>query len=352
MSSGRETGGWLELARAFLGSPAALARRLSIARTVLSDERSLAFSATASLGILAALERRPSTLDELSAELGIRRDRLRRLLDAAVYFRVVRARGDALELRGLGRELLGSNELMADLLEMMASHAGGHTAIRRMMLDPNPDQARATYEHLRADPDDMRSFAEFMSGTARATARAFVEAWDPGPARRLLDIGGGMGIVSEALTARHPALEATVVDLPELEPLVEDHRAGIADGRVRFLGADAFTDELPTGHDAAVFARFLCDWSDDSTRTLLTRVRNALRPGGRVAIVEMLRTRELGNHLHAMAMGCEMLRLGLGDLRRPEQYRSLLEECGFRGVEVHGQISVVTRDWIVTATAP
>ena len=76
--------------------------------------------------------------------------------------------------------------------------------------------------------------------------------------RTLLDVGGGSGGLSIALTEAHPNLKATVVELARVTPVTE--RIVGEDGaaeRVRVLSADMVSDPLKGSFDVAILSDFI-----------------------------------------------------------------------------------------------
>lgn len=135
-------------------------------------------------------------------------------------------------------------------------------------------------DKLRADPDRARRFTELLYELHQWLAEAVAQTVDLSGARRLLDIGGGSGVVSLALLGRNPGLTAVVGDIPAV---CEAGRA-IADrteqaGRISFLPMDYWA-EVPEGFDVILTcdARF--------TRRLLATISAALPEGGRYLLVD------------------------------------------------------------------
>lgn len=113
----------------------------------------------------------------------------------------------------------------------------------------------------------------------------------PAGATTLLDIGGSHGFTSVALCRKHQALRATILDLPS----AIDHAApilakeGMGDQVVHRVG-NALSDDL--GRDAwdVVHAAQVVHHFDETTnRALVRRIAEAMRPGGLLAIVELIR---------------------------------------------------------------
>jgi 2-polyprenyl-3-methyl-5-hydroxy-6-metoxy-1,4-benzoquinol methylase len=112
----------------------------------------------------------------------------------------------------------------------------------------------------------------------------------PRRARRLLDVAGSHGLIGAAICRRHPPMRSTVLDLPAA---VEHARAlalaeGIG-GLVEHRTGDLTMDALGEGYDVALLANILHHFREDRIHDILARVRQAVRPGGTVAIWDIER---------------------------------------------------------------
>jgi len=152
-----------------------------------------------------------------------------------------------------------------------------------------------------------------MSGRAEQEAGDVVAAYDFGGLGRLVDVGGGYGILLGAVLRATPELQAVLVDQPgvvaqarrRLEP------EGLV-GRCELVAGDFFAS-VPAGADAYLLSRVLHDWVDDDARRLPERARD------QPAVIRM--------DLHMLVL--------LGAHERTEaQYRRLLGETGFRVARV------------------
>src|SRR5436305_1534224 len=93
--------------------------------------------------------------------------------------------------------------------------------------------------------------ATFVAARALKAALARYEApvclahYDFGRHRRLLDVGGNSGEFALRLCRRHPALRATVLDLPTVCAIGRQHlRRDPEADRITFLPGNAVTDPL------------------------------------------------------------------------------------------------------------
>lgn len=131
----------------------------------------------------------------------------------------------------------------------------------------------------------MRAIAAGAAG--EVGQRTFV----PRGARAMLDIGGSHGLYSVAICRRHPALSATILDLPEAiahaAPLLAAE--GLGD-RVTHLPGDVLATDLGTDRYDLVFLSNVVHHFDAATnRALFARIARALRPGGAVIVQELIR---------------------------------------------------------------
>jgi SAM-dependent methyltransferase len=146
---------------------------------------------------------------------------------------------------------------------------------------------------------DWRRYLEGLADLARVAAgeitrKVPLPAREGTKARRLLDIGGGDGTFSIAMCARHPDLEAVIIDLPggaQAGQALVDERAPVGvRARIRFREADALRDRLgePGSYDVVIMFQLLHHLPPESVPGLLRRAVEMLRPGGWVSVIDLL----------------------------------------------------------------
>ena len=135
---------------------------------------------------------------------------------------------------------------------------------------------------------------------------------------RVLDVGGGVGVLAGLLLDQHPGLSVVVLDRPEVISQLPG-RGGISG-----LSADLFADWRVEA-DVAVLARVVHDWSDAQAVDILQRVRRTLPKGGRVFLVEMLVS---DDGLHGGLCDLHLLLATGGRERTESEYKDLLGRAG------------------------
>lgn len=242
------------------------------------------------LGLLELLDAGPVSLNTLVEELGVRPLRLDKFLDGLESLGLVeRRQGGYVSVEPLVpafEAVLGENSIERDRDRYPWREIHGRLG---EILTGDLD---ARFAWPPVTDDDVRGFEQSMAAGCGPIVEALTAAnGQVFKGKRWLDVGGGDGTVAEALLRADPRLSCDVYNLPAVAPLVEE-RAAALDGRLGFVGGDFLAEPLPGGYDVLTFARVLHDWPEDVARTLLEKAKDALPPGGRLAICEEFRTRD------------------------------------------------------------
>jgi predicted O-methyltransferase YrrM len=133
-----------------------------------------------------------------------------------------------------------------------------------------------------------------------------------------------------------PKARATIFDLPEVIPMARAlmRQTGLAD-RVRLVGGDLDSDELPGGADLAWISAIVHMYSRAQNRDLFGRTFRALVPGGRVLIrdvvVDETRTRPVSGAMFALNM---LVGTEGGGTFTFQELREDLESAGFTDIKL------------------
>ncbi len=108
-------------------------------------------------------------------------------------------------------------------------------------------------------------------------------------------------------------------------PLLEAQRVS---DRVAVEAGDFFK-AVPKDGDAYILSHVLHDWSEDECLTILGRVRHAMKPDGRLLIIEMVLPPGDAPHF-GKVLDIVMLVMTGGQERTEAEYGVLLNKAGFR----------------------
>jgi len=184
--------------------------------------------------------------------------------------------------------------------------------------------------------DRTKAFIGAMHVGALRIAPELIKAVDPGPARNLIDVGGGSGSYTIGFLNAVPGMKATIFDLPEVIPMAETRLAeeGLM-ARVTLVGGDYNADDLPGGHDLAFLSAIIHQNSHAQNVALYNKVFDALDPGGRIIIRDYAmssdRTQPASGALFAINM---LVNTEGGNSYTFEEIQGGLEEAGFERVRL------------------
>jgi hypothetical protein len=189
------------------------------------------------------------------------------------------------------------------------------------------------FEYLQHNPGMAQFFSETMVGFHGREPPAVAEAYDFSGIGSLVDVGGASGNMLGHVLSRHPGVRGVLYDLPHVvvdaPPLLKSF--GVQD-RVT-IESGSFFESVPAGHDAYLLSHIIHDWDDGENATILKNVREAMKPDGRLLIVEMVLPEGNEPHMGKMLDMMMMLVPG-GEERTPSEYATLLEPNGFRVTRV------------------
>jgi SAM-dependent methyltransferase len=250
-----------------------------LARTIMAGTK---------LGIFEALAAGPLTAAEIAAKCKTDLHATIKLLNALVGARYLRTEKERYALTSVARKWLlkDSPQSIYDKMMFHFTEWEWTTNYEAYVLSGQPlsihemlsEEAWGVYQR------GMRSVVGFQ-------AREVV--WRtpmPKNPRAMLDIGGSHGYFSVAFCRRYPTLRAVVLDLPEAvkHAALILAKEGMGDRVVHRVG-NALTDDLGTDvWDLVLMSQFAHHFDDATNRELVRRAARALRPGGVLAIQDVL----------------------------------------------------------------
>lgn len=205
--------------------------------------------------------------------------------------------------------------------------------------------------HLGDDPERTRRFALSMRGRAQAIGRGVVPMLDLEGCSRLLDLAGGPGTYAEMIVKANPGLSCVTVDVPAVSAVAREcvAQAGLAD-RIECRAGDYHTDEYEAeSYDAVTIFGALHQESPMQILDILGRANRALKPGGRIFILDMMTDRTHTAPKFSALFAVNMaLTTQNGWVFSDEELKTWLTEAGFDPGEAHS-VPPPMPHWIISA---
>lgn len=185
------------------------------------------------------------------------------------------------------------------------------------------------FDYFAANPEKYEIFNRAMTDMSVNTAPAIVQAYDFSGIETIADIAGGHGYLISQVLKANPKMRGILFDVP---PVIAGARSllekeGVKE-RVETV-AGSFFESVPAGADAYMMKHIIHDWNDEDSTRILRNISAAMKPEGRVLIIEVVVPE--GNEPHfSKIMDLEMLVSPGGVERTAAEYRELLAGAGLR----------------------
>lgn len=190
--------------------------------------------------------------------------------------------------------------------------------------------AMPIFEYFAKTPEAAAVFDAAMTSISTFESKAVAAAYDFSGVNTLVDVAGGHGLLISTILKANRKMGGILFDLPHVtagaQALLQSR--GVAD-RCRIVSGDFFAS-VPEGGDAYIMKHIIHDWDDERAAQILRKCHRALRPGGKVLIVDAVIPP--GNAAHfGKLLDLEMLVLTpRGRERTRVEFENLLKRSGFR----------------------
>ena len=285
-------------------------------------------------GMLAALAEGPRDPGELAEHLGLERTGTVRVLDVVGSAGYVRALPDGrYEMTKVARPWLdpASDTYIGDFIADTANYWDWYAGLEDLVRE-------GRHVELHSKPADDPYWDSYIRGQFQMARLSSAEVAKmvplPAGASALLDVAGAHGEFSMALCRRHPGLRATIVDLPGSARVGREivAAAGMED-RVRHLVGDMFEVDYEGPYDGALAFNIVHHLTPEQARTLFARIREALRPGAPLCVLDLY-DRPAGRRANLASILGLFFHLTSGaDTYTADDVSRWLEESGFGTVE-------------------
>jgi SAM-dependent methyltransferase len=290
----------------------------------------------AQLEIADHLAHGPLNYDVLAEGIGCDPNATYRLLRASVDVGLVAVLSDGqFYLTPLG-ELLRSNVPDSMRNPAIALTAPGHwlpwgrlaEAVRHGERQTVAALGHELFDYYVANPSEGSAFTGTMANHSDAIAREIAQALDTSAVTHVVDVGGASGTIIGALLEANAALLGTILERADVVPRAEAVLAqrGLS-SRCRVVEGDFFKN-VPEA-DLYILKSIVHDWDDQQSIKILRNCARALRPNGRVILIEWI-VPEHGKPGAAALSDLNMLVLLPGRERTASQFEELFRASGLR----------------------
>ena len=190
-----------------------------------------------------------------------------------------------------------------------------------------------SWSYRNQNPEEQASFDSAMTGNSMSQARAVIEAYDFAKFNRIIDIGGGQGMLIREILLACSRSRGVLFDQPQVVASAGDVLRAAGLEQCVEIVAGSFFEAIPTGCDAYVMKAILHDWDDHKATDVLRVCRRAMASTAMLVVIE----RVIGppNAVPEAKFSDLNMLVTHGALERTrEEFSELFQRAGFELTEV------------------
>ncbi|REC59706.1 SAM-dependent methyltransferase [Chryseobacterium pennae] len=186
------------------------------------------------------------------------------------------------------------------------------------------------WDYYKQYPEIGENFGKGMTGMSGTELKGIMENYDFSPYKKIVDIGGGNGVMMYAILNVAPGSSGIIFDeenviqkTTELIPQDLKERCSVAIG--------SFFEKVPEGADLYTMKWIIHDWSDDECVQILKVCYEAMPKGAKLLIIDAVIPDDSLNQPHiAKLLDIVMLACLTGRERTLSEFKVLLEKSGLQ----------------------
>ena len=293
----------------------------------------------------------PSGVEELANKLGYSLRGMKALLPMLKVQGFLDKHQGAYQLNNLSRTymLKDSPYYWGPFFSRRAEAFPNYKMILENIRDGETVESRAAadgWESGTLPPEVAKSVTDFMHCHSMPSAVGLAHTCDFSGVSSLLDVGGGSGCYASALANHYPEMKCTIMELDAVCEVAKGYieKAGVSD-RVDTTTVDMFREDWPEGYEAHFFSNIFHDWSIETCEQLAQKSFDALAPGGRICLQEILLEESGDEPYAAVAFSFFMTQGTKGQQFTMAQLEAILTKAGFSNISAqrsYGYYSLVT----------
>ncbi|MEO6040669.1 MAG: methyltransferase [Croceibacterium sp.] len=271
----------------------------------------------------------PADLGSLAARHALPADKLGRILDYLLAHGLVDRNAEG-QFRANSRTLM-----MREAAGLLANVETSSLAASQLL--PALQQGRTAFElqfgapvfdYFSRNPERAALFGDFMGFMTRRVTRFLFAHHRFEPFATVADVGGSLGDLLLAMLQEYPGTRGILCDLPDV---VELARPGIEASPLAEhieLAGGSFFDSVPAA-DLYTLKQILHDWDDNECVQILSCIREAINPGGRLVLIDHVLS-DRPEPTESLGIDMAMLIWATGRERKLAEFEALLAKANFR----------------------
>jgi hypothetical protein len=191
-----------------------------------------------------------------------------------------------------------------------------------------------TFDWMTKHPAAAAQFNALMDEFTVREGRSVVENYDFRGAKQVVDVGGGRGVLLEAILRQNPSARGVLMDLPHVLDAAKKALPAEAARRIEFRPGNFFQG-IPGGGDVYTLKNIIHDWDLEKSLVILKNLRQAMPAGARLLVIENI---VCGPNMICPGKTSDLTMLARtgGRNRTEAEYRELLSGNGFTVQRVIG----------------
>lgn len=161
-----------------------------------------------------------------------------------------------------------------------------------------------------------------------------VQAFDLSAFKTVVDIGGGTGMLSYALSRTYPDMKVTLMELPEVIRVAKQHfqPPDFDKLKVTYLEGDCIKDPVPEA-SLYIFCKVVHHFPEEKIEYVMNKLYKQLPAGGAVLLLEDVLKPMRDGPAPAHCFDLMTMSRKVGKNRTLQEYASILERCRFTKIK-------------------
>jgi hypothetical protein len=184
------------------------------------------------------------------------------------------------------------------------------------------------FDYLARHATEAEVFNAGMTSVSNLDVPAILEAYDFSGLAKIVDVGGGHGMMLRSILEHYPHALGVLCDHPSVIARAAAIRNSAVAARCEFVPTDFF-QSVPSGGNAYLLKRILHDWNDEEAVRILKNCRRAIAGEGKVLVIDAV-VQASNQPDPAKWMDLNMLVLLTGRERTATEFGDLFSRAGLR----------------------